>query len=81
MKSDPILEEVWRIKDEMAREAGYDLHRLCEQTRQWAEAHRPAGRVVHGAEELRQLAEEAERKRAEGSPLVLRDKPPPGVGE
>ena len=30
MKSNPVLEEVWRIKDELAREAGYDLHRLCE---------------------------------------------------
>lgn len=26
--ADEIIEEVWRIKDEMAREHGYDLDRL-----------------------------------------------------
>ena len=26
MKTNPILEEVWRIKDELAREAGHDVH-------------------------------------------------------
>ena len=63
MKSNPILEEVWRIKDELAREAGYDLHRFCENTRKWAESHPHSGPVVHSAEELRQLVAEAERKR------------------
>lgn len=46
MKPNPILEEVWRIKDELAREAGYDIHRLCENTRQWAETHPHSGPVV-----------------------------------
>ncbi|MGD0262513.1 MAG: hypothetical protein ABSD29_22340 [Verrucomicrobiota bacterium] len=36
MESNPMLEEVWRIKDEWAREASNDIHRLCESTRQWA---------------------------------------------
>ena len=53
MKSNPILEEVWRIKDELAREAGYDVHRLCENTRQWAAAHPHPGPRVRNAEELR----------------------------
>ncbi len=76
MKSNPILEEVWRIKDELAREAGYDIHRLCENTRKWAEAHPHTGQVVHSAEELRELAAEEERKRAEASRLILKDEPP-----
>ena len=25
MNTNPILEEVWRVKDELAREAGYDM--------------------------------------------------------
>ena len=33
MKPNPILEEAWRVKDELAREANDDLHRLCENTR------------------------------------------------
>ena len=28
MMADEIIEEVWRIKDELAREHGYDLDRL-----------------------------------------------------
>jgi hypothetical protein len=76
MKPNPILEEVWRIKDELAREAGYDIHRLCENTRKWAEAHPHSGRVVHSAEELRQLVAEEEHKRAEAAALILKEKPP-----
>ncbi len=34
MKPNPLLHEIWRIKDELAREAGYDIHRLCDQTRE-----------------------------------------------
>ncbi len=76
MKANPILEEVWRIKDELAREAGYDIHRLCENTRKWAKTHPHSGPVVGSAEELRQLVAEEERKRAEAAALILKDKPP-----
>jgi hypothetical protein len=76
MKPNPILEEVWRIKDELAREAGYDVHRLCENTRQWAKTHPHSGPVVGSAEELRQLAAEEERKRAEAAALLLKEEPP-----
>src|SRR5258708_3483273 len=76
MKSNQILEEVWRIKDELAREAGYDIHRLCENTRKWAREHPHAGRVIHSAEELRQLVSEEERKRAEAYTSILKDEPP-----
>ena len=55
MKPNPILEEVWRVKDELAREAGHDIHRLCENTRQWAAEHPHPGPVVRNAEDLRQL--------------------------
>ena len=76
MKTNPILEEVWRIKDEMAREAGYDIHRLCENTRQWAVAHPHSGPVVRNAGELRQLVAEKERQRSETPALTLNEKPP-----
>ena len=76
MKPNPILEEVWRAKDELAREAGNDLHRLCENTRQWAAEHPHTGPVIRSAEELRQLLAEKERRRAEESATVLNDKPP-----
>jgi hypothetical protein len=76
MKANPILEVVWRIKDELAREAGYDIHRLCENTRKWAKTHPHSGPVVGSAEELRQLVAEEERKRSEAASLILKDKPP-----
>jgi hypothetical protein len=76
MNTNPILEEVWRIKDELEREAGYDVHRLCENTRKWAAENPPSGPVIRSAEELRQLVAERERQRAEESAMVLREQPP-----
>ena len=71
MKPNPILEDVWRIKDELAREAGNDLHQLCENTRKWAAAHPHPGPVFDNAEELRRYL--AEQKSAI---LALREEPP-----
>ena len=68
MKANPILEEVWRAKDQLAAEAGYDVDRFFAQLRAWSEAHPHAGPVVRNAGELRHLA-------AEKSALVLNDKP------
>ena len=56
MKSNPILEEVWRVKDELAREANFDVHQLCENIRKWAATHLHSGPIVRNAEELRRLA-------------------------
>ena len=75
MKSNPILEEVWRVKDELAREAGYDLHRLCENTRQWANTHPHPGPRVQDAAELRCVLADLERQRARTSAAVLNDAP------
>lgn len=76
MKPNPILEEVWRVKEELAREAGGDIHRLCENTRQWATEHPHPGPVVRNAEDLRQLVAEKERQRAGAGAMALQDKPP-----
>jgi hypothetical protein len=76
MKSNPILEEVWRIKDQLAADAGYDMDRFVEQLRTWSAVHPPSGRVVRNAEELRQLMAEEECKRAGESAMALNDEPP-----
>ena len=76
MKANPILEEVWRIKDQLAAEAGYDIDRFFDNLRKWEAEHPHTGPVVRNAEELRQLVAETERQRAEGSALALNDKPP-----
>ena len=70
MKANPILEEVWRVKDQLAAEAGYDVDRFFAQLRAWSETHPHAAPVVRNAEELRRLA-------TEESALALKDKPPP----
>jgi hypothetical protein len=78
MKTNSILDEIWRIKDELAREAGYDVRRLCENTRKWAAEHPHGGPVVRNAGELRQLADAKERQRAEAATMALNDQPPRG---
>jgi len=42
----------------LAHESGYDVHRLCENTLQWAAGHPHAGLVIRSAEELRRLMAE-----------------------
>jgi hypothetical protein len=36
MESNPMVVEVWRIKDQWARAAGVDIHRLCQNTHKGA---------------------------------------------
>lgn len=76
MKPNPILDELWRVKDALAAEAGYDVDRFLENLRRWEAEHPHTGRVIHSAEELRQLAAEEGRKRAEASALALKEEPP-----
>lgn len=76
MKANPILEEVWRIKDQLAAEAGYDIDRFFENLRKWEAEHPHAGPVVRNAEELRELLTQKGREHAEESALALNDKPP-----
>jgi hypothetical protein len=70
VKANPILEEVWRVKGQLAAEAGYDVDRFFIQLVALSGAHPDAGRVVRHAEELWCPT-------AEGPALALKDKPPP----
>jgi hypothetical protein len=76
MKTNPILDELWKIKDYLAREAGYDPHRFFENLRKWAAENPHPGPTVHSPEELQQLKAEQERQRAAEPAMVLNDKPP-----
>ncbi len=75
MKTNPILEEVWQIKGQLAAEAGYDIDRFFDNLRQWEIEHPSPGPVIRNAEELRQLVEQKERERATESALTLNDQP------
>jgi predicted patatin/cPLA2 family phospholipase len=77
MKADPILEEVWRIKDKLSREMAADPAAYSAKLDEIAKAEEQAGRtVIRSAEELRQLAAEKDRQRANASAMMLHDKPP-----
>jgi hypothetical protein len=73
MKTNPILEELWRIKDELARESGYDIHRFCEQLQAWSSAHPHVAPRVRNAEDLRRLLAESEPKRTEESVVTFNE--------
>lgn len=78
MKANPILEEVWKIKNELAREFAADPDAYFAKLNEIAEAEEKAGRkVIRSEVELRQLVAEKERQQAETSALALNDKPPP----
>ena len=72
----PILEELWKVKDDLAREAGYDVHRSFEDLRRWEVDHPHSGPVVRNAGQLRQLVKEEDGQRAGQTSLTLNDKPP-----
>lgn len=72
MKADPILQEVWDIKDRLAAESGYDIRRFCEQLHAWSEAHPElVGRAVKNAEEIHQYYEDQDARS-----LIVREEPP-----
>jgi hypothetical protein len=76
MKADPILEEVWRIKDELAREYAADPDAYFAKLDEITNAEEKAGRkVIRSAVELQQLVAQRERQHAEESAFALNDKP------
>jgi len=77
MKADPILEEVWRVKDKLSREMAADPAAYFAKLDEITDAEEKAGRkVIRSAAGLRQLVAERERQRAGESALALNDKPP-----
>jgi hypothetical protein len=76
VKADPILEELWRVKDELSREMVADPAAYFAKLNEIGKAEEKAGRkVIRSAVELRQLAAEKERQLAAESAFALNDKP------
>ncbi len=75
MNAENPLEEAHRVKDELAREAGYDVGVFFDNLRKWSAENPHQGRTFSTAAELHQwAAEEEARRHAEQAP-VLNDKP------
>jgi hypothetical protein len=76
MKADPILEEVWRVKDKLSREFAADPDAYFAKLDEITKAEEKAGRkVIHSAAGLRELVAEKERQLAGQSAFALNDKP------
>lgn len=76
MKADPILEEVWRVKDKLSREMAADPVAYFSKLDRITAAEEKAGRkVVRSAAGLRELVAEKERQLAGQSAFALNDKP------
>jgi len=47
MKSENPIEEIWRIRDELGAEEGYDAHRLFERLRQEERNMRTGSYIIY----------------------------------
>jgi hypothetical protein len=69
MKQESPIEELWRIRDELGAEEGFEVHRLFERLRR--EQDQFADRLV----------QPPVRDMPPKSSLTLRDESPPGIQE
>ena len=70
MKADPILEEIWRVKDKLSLEMTADPEAYFAKLDEITKAEERAGRkIIRSTEELHQLVAEKERQRALASPI------------
>jgi hypothetical protein len=78
MKADPILEEVWRVKDKLSREMAAAPAAYSTKLDGIVATEEKAGRkVIRSAAGLRELVAEKERQLAGQSAFALNEKPAP----
>ena len=76
MKADPILEELWRVKDKLSREMTADPVAYQARLDQLAkQAERGGQRVLNSPEELRRHVAEQEQRRRQAETLMLNETP------
>ena len=72
MITNPLLEEIWAVKDRLSAEAGGDIHVFCQQLRDWSAKNLPRNMMVCDPSRLRALL----AKHEEEVSLVLREDSP-----
>ena len=77
MNDDPIVSEVRRVREALWQEAGCDLHRLAELSRQTAAALPRLGPRLENAEALRRYA----AQQAHAAHALGEQPPPYGKGQ
>ncbi|PWU18949.1 MAG: hypothetical protein C5B50_07995 [Verrucomicrobia bacterium] len=75
MKPDPIIEELWKTKKELAREADHNTHQFFENLRKWEAEHPHPSPALRSAEDLQNLIAEREQRRTPEAELALKDEP------
>ena len=73
MKTNPLLEELWKVKADLAREADYDIERIFAELRA-AEARQP-GPLIRSAEERCRYVLDEEHRHETASALTLKEEP------
>jgi hypothetical protein len=71
MITNPLLEEIWAIKDRLNAESGGDIHVFCQQLRDWSAKNLPDRMFICDPKELRAVL----AKKEEAEALVLREEP------
>jgi hypothetical protein len=79
MKPDSILEEIWRIKDELGARHGFDVRKICDELRDKEAQWQGANPIVRSRAELQRLANAStgHLANADTGAMVLREEPPP----
>ena len=75
MKTNPLLEELWQVKDDLARETCYDIHRIFADLRA-AEAQQP-GLLLRSANDLRRYVAQQTHPHEAASALAVKEQPTP----
>jgi hypothetical protein len=76
MKTEPMLQELEAVKEQLAAEAGGDTRRFLDQMEAWLVEHPHAGPVVNSPEELQarlRAREAAEPPPLKGKPYQVHD--------
>ena len=79
MKPDSILEEIWRIKDELGARHGFDVRKICDELREKEAQWQGANPLLRSRAELQRLANAGAGypANADAGALALREEPPP----
>jgi hypothetical protein len=72
MITNPLLEEIWSVKDRLNAESGGDIHVFCQQLREWSAKNLPRNMAVCDPAELRALLAKEDLEDS----LILREEPP-----
>ena len=73
MKPDPIIDEVWRVKDELSARHGFDVGKICEDLREKEANWHGKNPLLHSPAELRVISTGGEKFNAADAVKIARE--------